>query len=195
MKWILFVLVSLLASEAMAQGYAIPNPVIVVRRPRGMSQQQRERHQRIKEIRRQRNEEKRALAAETKRLAAERKELKGFAKRLEEERLRLAEERTELKKREEEVEARKHLKATPWPPSDGLGSSLKKPPEPVVDPSAFMHPPKRGFSGVSGTSRGGTSRGGTSRGGIGGSSRVHVRGYYRKDGTYVRPHTRSYPRR
>jgi hypothetical protein len=24
--------------------------------------------------------------------------------------------------------------------------------------------------------------------------RVHVRGYYRKDGTYVRPHTRSYPR-
>lgn len=25
--------------------------------------------------------------------------------------------------------------------------------------------------------------------------RVHVRGYYRKDGTYVRPHTRSRPRR
>lgn len=25
--------------------------------------------------------------------------------------------------------------------------------------------------------------------------RVHVRGYYRKDGTYVRPHTRSAPRR
>lgn len=24
---------------------------------------------------------------------------------------------------------------------------------------------------------------------------VHVKGYYRKDGTYVRPHTRSYPRR
>lgn len=24
---------------------------------------------------------------------------------------------------------------------------------------------------------------------------VHVRGYYRKDGTYVRPHTRSLPRR
>lgn len=27
------------------------------------------------------------------------------------------------------------------------------------------------------------------------SGRVSVRGYYRKDGTYVRPHTRSYPRR
>lgn len=27
-----------------------------------------------------------------------------------------------------------------------------------------------------------------------GSGRVHVRGYYRRDGTYVRPHTRSRPR-
>jgi len=27
------------------------------------------------------------------------------------------------------------------------------------------------------------------------SDRVHVKGYYRKDGTYVRPHTRSKPRR
>jgi hypothetical protein len=25
------------------------------------------------------------------------------------------------------------------------------------------------------------------------SPRVHVRGYHRKDGTYVQPHTRSYP--
>jgi hypothetical protein len=28
-----------------------------------------------------------------------------------------------------------------------------------------------------------------------GSGTVHVRGYYRRDGTYVRPHTRSRPRR
>lgn len=27
----------------------------------------------------------------------------------------------------------------------------------------------------------------------GGSDRVHVRGYYRRDGTYVRPHTRRRP--
>ena len=27
------------------------------------------------------------------------------------------------------------------------------------------------------------------------SGRVHVKGYYRKDGTYVRPHTRRYPKR
>ena len=30
---------------------------------------------------------------------------------------------------------------------------------------------------------------------LGGSDRVEVRGYYRKDGTYVRPHTRSRPSR
>lgn len=29
----------------------------------------------------------------------------------------------------------------------------------------------------------------------GGSGTVHVRGYYRRDGTYVRPHTRRAPRR
>lgn len=29
----------------------------------------------------------------------------------------------------------------------------------------------------------------------GGTGRVQVRGYFRKDGTYVRPHTRSYPKR
>lgn len=28
-----------------------------------------------------------------------------------------------------------------------------------------------------------------------GDGRVHVRGYHRRDGTYVRPHTRSRPRR
>lgn len=30
---------------------------------------------------------------------------------------------------------------------------------------------------------------------FGGSGRVQVKGYFRKDGTYVRPHTRSYPKR
>lgn len=40
-----------------------------------------------------------------------------------------------------------------------------------------------------------SSSGGGSSGGCTGSCSVHVRGYTRKDGTYVRPHTRSAPGR
>ena len=36
---------------------------------------------------------------------------------------------------------------------------------------------------------------GDEAGGYDDRGRVHVRGYYRKDGTYVRPHTRRAPRR
>ncbi len=39
----------------------------------------------------------------------------------------------------------------------------------------------------------GATAGGTARGGCSGSCDVHVRGYTRKDGTYVHPHTRSRP--
>lgn len=37
--------------------------------------------------------------------------------------------------------------------------------------------------------------GGSDHSYTGGAGRVHVRGYHRRDGTYVRPHTRSRPRR
>lgn len=40
---------------------------------------------------------------------------------------------------------------------------------------------------------GNAATGSTSRGGCVGSCDVHVRGYTRRDGTYVRPHTRSRP--
>lgn len=54
-----------------------------------------------------------------------------------------------------------------------------------------------GRYGSGGTPAGGggsTAVGGSSSGGCVGSCGVHVRGYTRKDGTYVRPHTRSAPR-
>lgn len=47
------------------------------------------------------------------------------------------------------------------------------------------------YSGGSSSYRGYNSGSGSSYG----SKDVSVRGYYRKDGTYVRPHTRSRPRR
>src|SRR5689334_20087517 len=37
------------------------------------------------------------------------------------------------------------------------------------------------------------SRGTSTRSGTGSAGAVHVRGYYRKDGTYVEPHYRSAP--
>lgn len=60
----------------------------------------------------------------------------------------------------------------------------------AVAPSVFRS--SFAFSGVAHTSNG--SSAGTSPGGSPGGV-VHVRGYYRKNGTYVRPHTRSSPRR
>jgi uncharacterized membrane protein YgcG len=52
-----------------------------------------------------------------------------------------------------------------------------------------------GTDGSGGPHGGSSAGGGVSGGGCSGSCSVHVRGYTRKDGTYVRPHTRSAPRR
>lgn len=58
--------------------------------------------------------------------------------------------------------------------------------------SGARAPGSNGSGGV--PARGSTAGGGSSSGGCSGSCGVHVRGYTRKDGTYVRPHRRSAPR-
>lgn len=51
-----------------------------------------------------------------------------------------------------------------------------------------------GSGGAPASGGGSTAGSGSASGGCVGSCSVHVRGYTRKDGTYVRPHTRSAPR-
>jgi len=48
---------------------------------------------------------------------------------------------------------------------------------------------------VGGCATGGTGSSSTGSSSYGRAKTVNVRGYTRKDGTYVRPHTRSAPRR
>ena len=70
----------------------------------------------------------------------------------------------------------------------GQGSALA---QPALVPAGSIG--SFNAAGIEGAFGGPSSRSqslGTASGGT-----VHVRGYYRKDGTYVRPHTRSAPRR
>jgi len=78
-------------------------------------------------------------------------------------------------------------------------SSTTQNPAQAYNPSTTTHQPMRTYNPPTTTyqptvAKSGSRYGGTSRA-TGRSNTVHVRGYYRKDGTYVRSHYRSAPRR
>jgi endonuclease YncB( thermonuclease family) len=75
--------------------------------------------------------------------------------------------------------------------AEGLAVATSNAPEEFKD----IERAKREVEAAETTSTSSPSSGSTSSGSSSAGKEVHVKGYYRKDGTYVRPHTRSAPKR